>query len=127
MDLHLSQTRRRKPVGAPSARLIALVGTVVVIATIAMAGLLVYLVEPHVGLVLALAVAAAYILLAAPVAPLAMRFDEIRDRRESLRFVQGFEDAAIGMAILTPELKLTRVNEALARMLGRPLEDVQDH
>ena len=125
MDLHLSQTRRRKPVGAPSARLIALVGTVVVIATIF---LFIYFVKPHIGLILALTV---YACVRAPSSPgersYAMRFDEIRDRRESLRFVQGFEDAAIGMAILTPELKLTRVNEALARMLGRPLEDVQDH
>ncbi|MGZ4201194.1 MAG: EAL domain-containing protein [Thermoleophilaceae bacterium] len=107
--------------------MIRLVGTLVVIATIATAGLLVYLLQPRVGLVLGFAVAAAYILLAAPVAPLAMRFDEIRDRRESLRFVQGFEDAAIGMAILTPELELTRVNDTLARMLGRPIEDVQGH
>lgn len=45
-------------------------------------------------------------------------------RQSSQRYAQGFEDAAIGMAILTRDLVVVRANEALCELLGRPAAQV---
>lgn len=80
----------------------------------------VFVLVPRVGVVAALALVVADIALV----PFAVR------RRPGLaatnsgseRFERGFDDAAIGMLILTPQLAITRVNEALCALLGRHAE-----
>ena len=48
-------------------------------------------------------------------------------RDANRRFLRGFEDAAIGMAILTRELRLVRVNDTMCELLARPSEDLLGH
>ncbi len=45
----------------------------------------------------------------------------------SLRFERGFDDAAIGMVMLTPELRVVRGNAAFCEMLGRGPDEVAGH
>ncbi len=45
----------------------------------------------------------------------------------SQRLECGFDDAAIGMMILTPQLELARVNAALCVILGRPAGELVGH
>jgi len=43
------------------------------------------------------------------------------------RFERGFDDAAIGMMILTAKLEIARVNETLCRLLARGASDLVGH
>ena len=43
------------------------------------------------------------------------------------RYERGFEDAAIGMMILTPQLIVTRVNDSLCTLLGRDRDALIGH
>ena len=43
------------------------------------------------------------------------------------RYERGFEDAAIGMMILTPQLVVTRCNDSLCTLLGRDLDALIGH
>ena len=43
------------------------------------------------------------------------------------RYERGFEDAAIGMMILTPQLVVTRCNDSLCTLLGRDLDGLIGH
>ena len=47
-----------------------------------------------------------------------------RADRLSDHFERGFDDAAIGMMMLTPQLRVLRVNEALCRLLDRCAEEL---
>ncbi len=107
--------------------LIAAIAALVAVPTVCVAFALALLVAPRAGDGWAGVVAVAYALLAATIAPLVLRLDENRVRRSSHRFVQGFEDAAIGMAILTRELCVVRLNDTLCALLGRPREQVVGH
>jgi diguanylate cyclase (GGDEF)-like protein/PAS domain S-box-containing protein len=109
--------RRAVPVIGIVAALIAVPTAVVAVALVA-------LVAPRAGTTWAVAIGAGYAGLAAIVAPLVLRLDESRVRRPSRRYAQGFEDAAIGMAILTRDLEVVRANEALCELLGRPAAQV---
>ena len=42
----------------------------------------------------------------------------------SQRLELGFDDAAIGMVLLTPDLRVIRVNDALCALLGRDAEQL---
>jgi diguanylate cyclase (GGDEF)-like protein/PAS domain S-box-containing protein len=42
----------------------------------------------------------------------------------SERFERGFDDAAIGMMILTPQLRVVRLNDAMRPLLGRSVEEI---
>ncbi|HEY3763952.1 MAG TPA: EAL domain-containing protein [Gaiellales bacterium] len=112
-----------KRIPPPAIAVVALVAVPTVVVAIAL-GLLA---APRFGTAWAVSAGVAYLVLAAAVAPLVLRVDEVRVRRASRRFVQGFEDAAIGMAILAPDLRLVRVNDALCDLLGRPAEDLTGH
>jgi diguanylate cyclase (GGDEF)-like protein/PAS domain S-box-containing protein len=99
----------------------------VAVPTVCVALALVLLVAPRAGSMWAAAAGVLYALLATLIAPLVLRLDETRVRRSSSRFVQGFEDAAIGMAILTRDLHLVRVNDAFGALLGRSVDDLVGH
>jgi diguanylate cyclase (GGDEF)-like protein/PAS domain S-box-containing protein len=99
----------------------------VAVPTVCVALALVLLVAPRAGSMWAAAAGVLYALLATLIAPLVLRLDETRVRRSSSRFVQGFEDAAIGMAILTRDLRLVRVNDAFGALLGRSVDDLVGH
>ena len=99
----------------------------VAVPTVVVAAALGLLAAPRFGTAWAVAAGVGYVLLAAAVAPLVLRLDEVRVRRPSRRFVQGFEDAAIGMAILSRDLTLVRVNDTFCELLGRPMEDLVGH
>ena len=45
-------------------------------------------------------------------------------RASDHRFVRGFDDSSIGMAILCADWRWLEVNDALCRMLGRPREEL---
>jgi diguanylate cyclase (GGDEF)-like protein/PAS domain S-box-containing protein len=65
---------------------------------------------------------------AALIALVVMKWPGWRDAIDtSGRFERGFDDAAIGMMILTPELIVTRVNDALCKLLGRAADTVLGH
>jgi len=106
--------------------LIAVVALVAV-PTICVALALALLVAPRAGVVWAAAIGVAYALLAAVIAPLVLRLDELRVRRPASRFVQGFEDAAIGMAIMAKDLRMIRVNDAFCELLDRPADALLGH
>jgi diguanylate cyclase (GGDEF)-like protein/PAS domain S-box-containing protein len=107
--------------------MIALVAALIAVPTVCVALALVFLIAPRDGTTWAVATGAAYVALAAIVAPLVLRLEDLRVRRTSERYVQGFEDAAIGMAILARDLEVVRANETLCEMLGRPTAQVVGH
>ena len=45
----------------------------------------------------------------------------------SQRFERGFDDAAIGMMMLTQKLRVIRANDALSAMLGRGTDELVGH
>ena len=49
---------------------------------------------------------------------------ELGRLHESRRFERGFQDAAIGMALVSPQLRYLKVNDALCRLVGRPADDL---
>ncbi len=105
-------TWKRIPASAVAIVALVAVPTVVVAAALGL------LAAPRFGTAWAVAAGVGYVLLAAAIAPLVLRLDEVRVRRPSRRFVQGFEDAAIGMAILSRDLTLVRVTERSASSSG---------
>jgi diguanylate cyclase (GGDEF)-like protein/PAS domain S-box-containing protein len=56
----------------------------------------------------------------------ALTYRELRRLKEGQRFLRGFEDAAIGMALSTPDGRWLRVNEAFCRTLGRTPDELVD-
>jgi diguanylate cyclase (GGDEF)-like protein/PAS domain S-box-containing protein len=112
-----------KGIPASAVAIVALVA----VPTVVVAAGLGLLAAPRFGTAWAVAAGVGYVLLAAAIAPLVLRLDEGRVRRPSRRFVQGFEDAAIGMAILTRDLTLVRVNDTFCELLGRPMADLVGH
>jgi diguanylate cyclase (GGDEF)-like protein/PAS domain S-box-containing protein len=48
----------------------------------------------------------------------------VRASAVSRRFERGFDDAAIGMMILTPQLHMLRVNGSMCRLLGRSADEI---
>jgi diguanylate cyclase (GGDEF)-like protein/PAS domain S-box-containing protein len=123
----MSDRAQRAPVPRAATAGLPLLGVVValVAAPTVCVGLgLALLVAPRAGTPVALAIGGGYLLLAALIVPAVLRIDEARVRRSSGLFVRGFEDAAIGMAILTRELTLVRVNDCLCELLGRPAHEV---
>ncbi|HEV3075939.1 MAG TPA: PAS domain S-box protein [Thermoanaerobaculia bacterium] len=46
------------------------------------------------------------------------------ERETEERYRLAFENAAVGMAVLTPEGRFRQVNSALCRILARPEKDV---
>ena len=54
----------------------------------------------------------------------AMTLGDLRRLYESRRFERGFEDATIGMAMIAPDMRYLRVNDALVGMFGFPAEQL---
>ncbi len=75
-------------------------------------------VEPHVGSAAAVPIGLLGVLFGAICATILFRLEVRRLRFASSRYMQGFDEAAIGMATLTRELEVLRVNGALCRLLG---------
>ncbi|HEU4974879.1 MAG TPA: EAL domain-containing protein [Baekduia sp.] len=55
----------------------------------------------------------------------ALGFRELSALQVSRRFERGFEEAAIGMAIISEDLRWVRVNAKLAQMLGRGADELR--
>jgi PAS domain S-box-containing protein len=100
---------------------VAVAAIVVVCAAVAS----VLLLAPSVGVVDAVALAVADIALV----PFAVRWRRgvVAANSSSQRLECSFDDAAIGMMFLTPQLDLVRVNEALCAFLGRPAGELVGH
>ncbi len=84
------------------------------------------LLGPSVGVLAAVALAVADIALV----PFAVRWllgVAAAANSSSQRLECGFDDATTGMMILTPQLDLVRVNEALCAFLGRPAAELIGH
>jgi diguanylate cyclase (GGDEF)-like protein/PAS domain S-box-containing protein len=69
------------------------------------------------------------VILAMPAVALALArglitLGDVRRLYESRRFERGFEDAAIGMAVIGTDLTYLRVNDALSQMLGRAPDQI---
>lgn len=54
----------------------------------------------------------------------AATYRQLRKLKEGQRFLRGFEDATIGMALTTYDARWLKVNDALCRMLGRTEEEL---
>lgn len=93
-------------------------------AALAAAGLLaVYVAHPFSRFSAALAVAALVVGFIRAVATAS----EVRSLYESRRYARGFQDSALGMALVGWDLRWLRVNPALCRMLRYPADQLVGH
>ncbi len=53
-----------------------------------------------------------------------LTLSELRRLQDVRRFERGFQDAEIGMVLLSAERRWLRVNDAMCRMLGRPADEL---
>jgi diguanylate cyclase (GGDEF)-like protein/PAS domain S-box-containing protein len=51
-------------------------------------------------------------------------YRQLRRLKEGQRFLRGFEDATIGMALVTYDARWLKVNDALCQMLGRTVDEL---
>ncbi len=116
--------RERAAAGSSRA---AVAGALIGFPTFCAAAGLGLLLVPHAGPPVAFAVGVTYVAVLGLAARAALRGRERLGRAAGRPFERGFEDAAIGMAVLRRDLHIRQINEALCRLLGRSREQLIGH